>query len=310
MSNQLNPGAKEFVPNFGAASFTPAAPSTNDYNAQSYGQNQQQPYYNNSRPYNPNYNNNQQRYNNNPSNNRQYNNNNNRNYNGNSNYRGNNHRGNNHHYGNRGNTYYQNPHDSNVDAFEMEARCEAVIDILQDDKMRSLINPTYQQQDSNSPPNREDNADPFDDEEEMLEMMAMQEECRLEMMKFYIQSQNPNLFEEVYHGVSYPDAPISAEKLEAASGNSSTAAVAAPTAVQVTVENTSAEQQQTGADAATVVTQKAANNTSSSSSSSPISPTSSTNSASLKDLIANDLNTNAAEFDPSQIANLNLNEKQ
>ena len=37
-------------------------------------------------------------------------------------------------------------------------------------------------------------------------MMAMQEECRLEMMKFYIQSQNPTLFEEIYHDVSYPDA--------------------------------------------------------------------------------------------------------
>ncbi len=44
-----------------------------------------------------------------------------------------------------------------------------------------------------------------DDEEEMMEMMAMQEECRLEMMKFYIQSQNPNLFEEIYHDVSYPE---------------------------------------------------------------------------------------------------------
>jgi hypothetical protein len=34
--------------------------------------------------------------------------------------------------------------------------------------------------------------------------MKMQEECRLEMMKFYIQSQNPTLFEEIYHDVSYP----------------------------------------------------------------------------------------------------------
>jgi hypothetical protein len=46
------------------------------------------------------------------------------------------------------------------------------------------------------------------DEEEMFEMMAMQEECRLEMMKFYIQSQNPELFSEIYHDVSYPDQPI------------------------------------------------------------------------------------------------------
>lgn len=45
------------------------------------------------------------------------------------------------------------------------------------------------------------------DEDEMLEMMAMQDECRMEMMKFYIQSQNPELFSDIYHDVSYPDQP-------------------------------------------------------------------------------------------------------
>jgi len=44
-----------------------------------------------------------------------------------------------------------------------------------------------------------------------MEMFAMQEECRLEMMKFYIQSQNPALFEEIYHEVSYPDQAKKAE---------------------------------------------------------------------------------------------------
>lgn len=43
-------------------------------------------------------------------------------------------------------------------------------------------------------------------------MLAMQEECRLEMMKFYIQSQNPNLFEELYHDVSYPEGVKKDEK--------------------------------------------------------------------------------------------------
>ena len=46
------------------------------------------------------------------------------------------------------------------------------------------------------------------DEDDLLEMMAMQDECRMEMMKFYIQSQNPELFSEIYHDVSYPDQPV------------------------------------------------------------------------------------------------------
>lgn len=36
-----------------------------------------------------------------------------------------------------------------------------------------------------------------------MQMLEMQEECRMEMMKYYIQAQNPELFEEVYFGVSY-----------------------------------------------------------------------------------------------------------
>ena len=93
-------------------------------------------------------------------------------------------------------------------------KCEAVIEILQDDKIRDQLNPSskyendVQQQDQQAAQQGESNNDeePCDDEEDMMEMMAMQEECRLEMMKFYIQSQNPTLFEEIYHDVSYPDA--------------------------------------------------------------------------------------------------------
>ena len=36
----------------------------------------------------------------------------------------------------------------------------------------------------------------------------MQEECRREMMKTYVQANNPGMFEEIYHNVAYPDEPI------------------------------------------------------------------------------------------------------
>jgi hypothetical protein len=58
---------------------------------------------------------------------------------------------------------------------------------------------------SNGEKNLNEEQPQFNDDE-LFEMMQMQEECRLEMMKYYIQAQNPNLFEEVYYGVSYPDA--------------------------------------------------------------------------------------------------------
>ena len=41
-----------------------------------------------------------------------------------------------------------------------------------------------------------------------MQMLEMQEECRMEMMKYYIQAQNPELFEEVYFGVSYESEQI------------------------------------------------------------------------------------------------------
>ncbi len=160
-----------------------------------------------------------------------------------------------------------------------------MIELLQDDKVRSVINPGLDQE-SHSPHGQpEEAADQFDDEEDMFEMMAMQEECRLEMMKFYIQSQNPKLFEEVYHGVSYPD---EAPQQQTETFND------APSTSDSSDSQAQPEQ---------------ANATAASDSSSPQSSTSSTNSASLKDLIVNDLNTNATDFDPTQLSNLNLNEK-
>ena len=81
-----------------------------------------------------------------------------------------------------------------------------------DEKIREHLNPQSKYgNDPNTPSDYqppsayEEEQPPCDDEEEMMEMMAMQEECRLEMMKFYVQSQNPKLFEEIYHDVSYPD---------------------------------------------------------------------------------------------------------
>ncbi len=89
----------------------------------------------------------------------------------------------------------------------MHLKCEAVIEILQDDKIRDSLNPQAQMGGEQIEYHRfeSDNGPDVVDEDELEEMMAMQEECRLEMMKFYIQSQNPALFEEIYHDVSYPD---------------------------------------------------------------------------------------------------------
>ena len=133
--------------------------------------------------------------------------------------------------------------------------------------MRSVINPNFEQE-QNSPQGQDDNIDQFDDEEEMFEMMAMQEECRLEMMKFYIQSQNPGLFEEVYHGVSYPDEQLAKQQND----------------------QPQQQQQQSSFSHPAVETQSF----------------SLANPISLKDLIANDLNINATEFDPLSLASLSL----
>lgn len=144
-------------------------------------------------------------------------------------------------YKNQNNNFVMNQND--IDPIEMEARCEAVVEILQDERIREHLNPVTngtnppppQAQTASqhkSPPNQHHKSGGYyqnnnnnhhyqhqhqqqqqdfndcDDEEEMFEMMAMQEECRMEMMKFYIQSQNPELFSEIYHDVSYPEQSV------------------------------------------------------------------------------------------------------
>jgi hypothetical protein len=133
-------------------------------------------------------------------------------------------------YKNHNNNFMMNQND--IDPIEMEARCEAVVEILQDERIREHLNPVTNgtnpppppppASQHKSPPNhhqpghyqhnqhyhqqqQQQDFNDCDDEEEMFEMMAMQEECRMEMMKFYIQSQNPELFSEIYHDVSYPE---------------------------------------------------------------------------------------------------------
>ena len=45
-------------------------------------------------------------------------------------------------------------------------------------------------------------------DDEFLEMLDMQEECQREMMKTYVQANNPTMFEEIYYNVAYPDEPV------------------------------------------------------------------------------------------------------
>ena len=142
---------------------------------------------------------------------------------------------------------------------------------MQDDKIKDYLNPVSKYEDASTVASNNaqmnahaqdyGNQEPqYDDEEEMLEMMAMQEECRLEMMKFYIQSQNPTLFEEIYHDVSYPDAIKKPQEEELRN----------PKQVEAKVE---------ASDAA--ATASAAYQT-------------------LRDLIVNELNPNVDEFVPSK----------
>jgi hypothetical protein len=233
-SFQLNPTATEFVPSFVMNSSSSANNNSNNtYKQSSYNnsnQRYQNSHYNNYNNYN--YHNNHN-YHHNRSNNNHFRNN---NYH----YHSNQHHQSNNYYHNN-NYYYNNHNNSNdVDPIELEARvkyflksffkkysklnfiqifikCEAVIEILQDDQIRDQLNPVSRFQENrnennNSDEQNESNEPGLDDEEDLEEMLAMQEECRLEMMKFYIQSQNPNLFEELYHDVSYPEGVKKDEK--------------------------------------------------------------------------------------------------
>jgi hypothetical protein len=239
-ANSLNPSASEFVPNFSVPDMSnlnindnqiPTAeeqtyqpPANNQrYQTQNNYHQHQGGYYQNQHHHNSH----QQQQHSQPQPQQQpqqfygQNNNNSHRHSYNPNYRGrnrnyNHHHQNNHYGSNNGyhggyNNHQQHQQTYDVDPFELEARCGAVIEILQDDKIRDQLNPQSNYADTGEDFNQAElnnqNADPqLDDEEEMAEMMAMQEECRLEMMKFYIQSQNPTLFEEIYHDVSYPEA--------------------------------------------------------------------------------------------------------
>lgn len=164
------------------------------------------------------------------------------------------------------------------------------MEILQDDRIRDHLNPVSRYSESPAPeaPLQNDDDQQCEDEEEMFEMMAMQEECRLEMMKFYIQSQNPNLFENIYHDMSYPDAI----KKEPSSTNGDAQA---------------GKDQQPQTTAQTTATDSADKQSNTSNSSPTSSSTSSSSlSTSLKDLIINNLNPDAYEFVPAKFASLNL----
>lgn len=217
--SSLNPGASEFVPSF-------AMPNMSSLSLNEDQKRTNEPKYEaNNRQRQPNNNYQQQQQNNYYGNNYQNHHNNHHNQHHHHNNRNNNYHHHNNQYQNQ-NNYYNNQHynqhqqNYDVDPIELEARKEAVIEILQDDKIRDQLNTSSQNQHPETEPvpppppqenfydnnnNNNNNNDPCDDEE-MFEMMAMQEECRLEMMKFYIQSQNPTLFEQIYHDVSYPEA--------------------------------------------------------------------------------------------------------
>lgn len=219
-STSLNPSATEFVPNFAMPNMANLNLNDNVSEEQNYQPPVQETHYQNNYRQQNHYNNYQQGYTNQPPTQEYYgqNHNTSHRHSYNPNYRGNNYRhnyrNNNNHNGYHYNNYYQGYNQNqqqnyDVDPFELEARCDAVIEILQDDKIRDQLNPVsnYGNQAEEAQNNDNNNSEPqLDDEEEMAEMMAMQEECRLEMMKFYIQSQNPTLFEEIYHDVSYPEA--------------------------------------------------------------------------------------------------------
>ena len=102
----------------------------------------------------------------------------------------------------------------------------------------------------------------------MMEMMAMQEECRLEMMKFYVQSQNPKLFEEIYHDVSYPDRMKEIKAANAPRDQAASSVDAKPS-----VPDTKPQPQQKAHD-----------------------------DKSLKDLIINNLNPKALDFTPNKFS--------
>ncbi len=166
------------------------------------------------------------------------------------------------------------------------------------------MNPVLENSGPNSPQGgaQEENLDQFDDEEEMLEMMAMQEECRMEMMKFYIQSQNPGLFEEVYHGVSYPDQESSS------SANATSQQEQHQQQHQQQQNQQQQYQQQQNQQQQHQQQQNQLQQQQQPSSSDRNAFQDRNQTSEVKNYVLNNLTTEAQEFDPSILNNLNLNQ--
>lgn len=168
---------------------------------------------------------------------------------------------------------------------------------MQDDNIRNHLNPvksTDNEQLTNQISNNSNDDEQGCDDEELLEMMAMQEECRLEMMKFYIQSQNPNLFEEIYHDVSYPEAnkpvePLNEPKPKTESNKDKAEAKAASS-----TENDKKEAQPKPEE------NKPEENKN----------TTEEDEEALKEMLINKLNPTAYEFVPTKFSSLSLEEKE
>jgi hypothetical protein len=193
------------------------------------------------------------------------------------------------------------------------------VEILQDDKIRNHLNPHARQDYEPTPhqtqpqPNQHRQQQPrqhqnarfypgssghnndfddepqIEDEDELLEMMAMQEECRMEMMKFYIQSQNPSLFEEIYHDVSYPEAMKKKEELAAAS--SAAAATAQQSSEKTPVADEPATEQLAESVSVMKINEQAANTSGGDNSESL---------DKIKEQVLNNLDTKSDEYKPEK----------
>ena len=76
-------------------------------------------------------------------------------------------------------------------------------DLLQNEAVRNFLHLEAAQHQHEHYQEHNQQHDDFVDDEDLFEMLEMQEECQNEMMKLYFQSQNPELFENLYNDVSY-----------------------------------------------------------------------------------------------------------
>lgn len=169
---------------------------------------------------------------------------------------------------------------------------------MQDDNIRNHLNPvksTDNEQLTNQISNNSNDDDQGCDDEELLEMMAMQEECRLEMMKFYIQSQNPNLFEEIYHDVSYPEAnkpvePLNELKPKTEANKDKVEAKAAASSTENDKKEAQPKPEENKSEENKNTTEE--------------------DDEALKEMLINKLNPTAYEFVPTKFSSLSLEEKE